>query len=87
MSYIDWCQRWAHFNPHNTLALFSSFLKVSTFRQRAGLACCRVQAGDGLRVQLSAPPWGTSLNTRERTAVIKAQRERNDVQDVGGVVG
>lgn len=27
MSYVDWCQRWAHFNPHNTLALFSFFLK------------------------------------------------------------
>lgn len=61
--------------------------EVSTLRQKTGLACCGVQAGDGLRVQLSDPPWRISLNTRTRTAIIKAQRERNDVQNVGGVVG
>lgn len=38
-------------------------------------------------MRLSPPSWRTSPNTRTRTAIIKAQRERNDVQGVGGVGG
>lgn len=71
MSHADWCQRWAHLSPHNTLTLSSSSLRESVCQplkpQHLGRRLAWPAEEPRVADRPSAPPWRT-LSSKDKNS-------------------